>query len=139
MVETWISVDGRVASVVIVHTFFLVAVYAISEYYHTLAVFGRNRAHVYNGHMTTATNTSDPYQYLPPLTDDEREALTDSIGTFGVLQPVITDEDMVFAAVGRFMSWTGINPWYTLPADEVEDRKVPNWINEKIKAKETTV
>jgi len=33
------------------------------------------------------------YQFLPPLTDEERASLTESIGTFGVLQPVITDED----------------------------------------------
>jgi ParB-like chromosome segregation protein Spo0J len=32
------------------------------------------------------------YQFLPPLSRDERQALAESIKTFGVLQPVITDE-----------------------------------------------
>lgn len=32
------------------------------------------------------------YQFLPPLTSEEREALRESIATFGVLQPVIRDE-----------------------------------------------
>lgn len=36
--------------------------------------------------------TATPYQFLPPLTDEEREALRESIATFGVLQPVIVDE-----------------------------------------------
>jgi hypothetical protein len=33
------------------------------------------------------------YQLLPPLTGDERESLRQSIETFGVLQPVVIDED----------------------------------------------
>lgn len=32
------------------------------------------------------------YQFLPPLTVEERAALRESIATFGILQPVITDE-----------------------------------------------
>jgi excisionase family DNA binding protein len=32
-------------------------------------------------------------QYMPPLSEAERAALTESIATFGVLQAVITDED----------------------------------------------
>ncbi len=35
---------------------------------------------------------SQLYQFLPPLSADEREALRESIATFGVLQAVITDE-----------------------------------------------
>jgi len=33
------------------------------------------------------------YQLLPPLRPNERVALRDSIATFGVLHPVIVDED----------------------------------------------
>jgi len=33
------------------------------------------------------------YQFLPPLSDDERKALRESIETFGVLHHVVTDED----------------------------------------------
>jgi len=33
------------------------------------------------------------YQFLPPLSDDERKALRESIETFGVLHQVVTDED----------------------------------------------
>ncbi len=35
---------------------------------------------------------STPYQLLPPLTAEERAALIESIGTFGILQPIIVDE-----------------------------------------------
>lgn len=33
------------------------------------------------------------YQFLPPLTPEERASLRDSIATFGILQPVIVDDD----------------------------------------------
>lgn len=37
--------------------------------------------------------TDAPYQLLPDLTDDEYQALKDNIATFGVLHPVVVDED----------------------------------------------